>query len=537
MSDKDLAEKLIYAFPEKSATEELISFVAGEKGMLDFCSRLVAQQGVTEDIHEFLRKEAEKKRVSIQTVYQEIRKVTGAFNADSQELQQSFSLLHLPVGSSRADVKRAYRKLCTQYHPDSRSGDTSATDKFIELTRAYNTILAADESGPVTGERWRYKSRVESQQKQRSSPDKKKNLGVISGVVGVLMLIALAAPFFYQKTLIDTSAREIIPVDDEPPTPEAENSILAVQSESAALHTVSKSESKAIVKQPEKEEVPAAIDEEPEEYAQFDWQNDPEYAEGLPQWLLDRGKKHVVSKQKKIEKEESSVVNPVQTDTTFPEEEQHIPELGIDNVKTSHEYLEVKEQQKENFSAKTLQVAAAGEGEQEKEGNLNQQMHSQASSRGSEESKTRLLSAATQEFPGKNVKEPDLREQLDALLTTYTTAYESRELSRFFAMFVDDATENNVPIREMRQKYIELFRNTSSINFAVEEYSYSGNENPITVNGIFDAKIFYNSGKGYLLRGNIKLGVIRERDELKVASLDYVFSTIDEFQQVTHSKN
>jgi molecular chaperone DnaJ len=54
-----------------------------------------------------------------------------------------YEVLGVPRGASPADLKKAYRTLAQQYHPDKCPGDKSAEDKFKEAANAYQ-ILADD---------------------------------------------------------------------------------------------------------------------------------------------------------------------------------------------------------------------------------------------------------------------------------------------------------------------------------------------------------------------------------------------------------
>lgn len=44
-------------------------------------------------------------------------------------------ILSVPLGASIDDIKRAYRKMCMQYHPDRPGGGNS--DQFKKATAAY----------------------------------------------------------------------------------------------------------------------------------------------------------------------------------------------------------------------------------------------------------------------------------------------------------------------------------------------------------------------------------------------------------------
>jgi curved DNA-binding protein CbpA len=49
-------------------------------------------------------------------------------------------LLNLPLNATKADIKKAYRKLAFEYHPD-KNPSKDAQAKFIEITKAYEYLL------------------------------------------------------------------------------------------------------------------------------------------------------------------------------------------------------------------------------------------------------------------------------------------------------------------------------------------------------------------------------------------------------------
>ena len=55
-----------------------------------------------------------------------------------------YEVLGVQRGASAADLKKAYRNLAQQYHPDKCPGDKSAEEKFKEAANAYQ-ILSDDE--------------------------------------------------------------------------------------------------------------------------------------------------------------------------------------------------------------------------------------------------------------------------------------------------------------------------------------------------------------------------------------------------------
>ena len=52
-----------------------------------------------------------------------------------------YEVLGVPKKASPEEIKKAYRKLARQYHPDTNSGDAGAEERFKEIQEA-NSILS-----------------------------------------------------------------------------------------------------------------------------------------------------------------------------------------------------------------------------------------------------------------------------------------------------------------------------------------------------------------------------------------------------------
>lgn len=61
------------------------------------------------------------------------------------EIADCYYVLGLPRHASLEEVKSAYRKLVKRYHPDYNPGDRRATEQFIRIRQAYETLIAVIE--------------------------------------------------------------------------------------------------------------------------------------------------------------------------------------------------------------------------------------------------------------------------------------------------------------------------------------------------------------------------------------------------------
>ena len=60
------------------------------------------------------------------------------------EKRDYYEVLGLAKGASEDEIKKSYRKLAKQYHPDMNPGDKVAEGKFKEVNEAYDVLSDPD---------------------------------------------------------------------------------------------------------------------------------------------------------------------------------------------------------------------------------------------------------------------------------------------------------------------------------------------------------------------------------------------------------
>ncbi len=69
-------------------------------------------------------------------------------------LKDYYSLLELKPSASLAEIKKAYRRLALQYHPDKTNNDPYSAGRFTEIKEAYEVLTNPGKKEQYLQQRW-----------------------------------------------------------------------------------------------------------------------------------------------------------------------------------------------------------------------------------------------------------------------------------------------------------------------------------------------------------------------------------------------
>lgn len=62
---------------------------------------------------------------------------------------KDYETLEIKPGTSKADIRKAYRALAVKWHPDKNPNNPDAHAKFQEIQQAYDRLMSTDEEAAV----------------------------------------------------------------------------------------------------------------------------------------------------------------------------------------------------------------------------------------------------------------------------------------------------------------------------------------------------------------------------------------------------
>lgn len=474
VSPSRLAQQLVNAFAAVESTEGLIIFVAGADHMLEFCQELLelydrdSHAPLLQEVNSLCRAQA----ILPAILFAELRKVLLALNRFHDAGRDHYAVLGLPPGANRDDVKKAYRTLSKQYHPDRLGDQADQAQRFMEIAGAYHAIMtAAPGHQPPSQGRWR---RRRPHPPDRRSQHPRIFFFGIAAMVFVLIGASVYLAARYDSYMI-----------------------------SSQLRTGGGLTTRTIDAQEEPGETDADAPRPPEQHP------------------LSRNEDEVAAKDSRVELIKASpglqVADHQQTSSSL-----NTPVAFFEPV------LQDESCQGGTAPAPHLkpQKSAIARGAS------NPEPPQQESRPALEQNRTQPIRAT----PAKPPVSPEPSRQRPApdppplstgdgasLINQYRTFYTRRELPAFLTLFAEQATENGHPLSSMTDQYRSLFAHTRAIDLEIVNMNWKEQPDGLQATGSFSSSYTYTDGRIKKHRGEIIFRLVRENGRLKIGGLEYSF--------------
>ena len=85
-----------------------------------------------------------------------------------------YDLLEVPRTASQNDVRKSYRRLARQFHPDVNKGDKASEEKFKQINEAYGVLSDTDKRRKYDryGDNWEHADQIEENAARRQQNDR-----------------------------------------------------------------------------------------------------------------------------------------------------------------------------------------------------------------------------------------------------------------------------------------------------------------------------------------------------------------------------
>ena len=533
--DAENISRLLKQLSRDTSTENTIVFVADNGGMLASCKRILTLcRDGNGEIREWVQKECGKYGIQYGWFLQEAGQILQLFQSDDEQ-DDSYGILGLPSSASLADVKRAYRKLTVQYHPDTAgNAGRDTTEQFIRINKTYHTITTSqrqesvDATSAGTSHSWRY---GKTERVPGSRVSKKSIVWISVLILGAVLSCGLIAQIYSQKVMLSTlqhSGAAFVP-----PAKKSQNAPQAVAMTFAEKMKIAETKEKAeqaarqkeseadrakradSVEPPERKVVKTAIPAGQETTAVLPPQ---EAVPAIPS-LSE------VDSQKTKPAEKVKKANELHSVATSAEKA-----MG----KTMHEAGDTQKN-----TVQTTENTIAADLKKEDPAELRQPAVEHIARQYKQKSTVPTKDAAKQEIAVQPVvtppqvqetakedfrSEPDVQQRIDSFLSEYCRAYGEKNLTEFTRFFEPDATENGKPISELIDTYTNLFDSTQTIGLQISTLKWD--ESPkgqITLNGRFKIDLVYQNAEVVHGRGKIDFLLAADHGKLLVKKMRYSF--------------
>ncbi|MDO5674090.1 MAG: J domain-containing protein [bacterium] len=499
------------------------------------------------------------KRVDEVEFVEKINQLLTNYTSIPAQIRKQYQVLQLSPWASKDEIKRQYRKLAHQYHPDTSAGEGGGkTEQFVELSQAYHNLLERKENDfiiipPIyphetvsTGP----ENPVKNPAVQRV---RRKNMIWYLTACVFLFVLAVVSDKAYQNAVM---MRQLTPAHtvvqkkntDQPPEHSPASTLSENKSTTKKLDLV---ESTTLPLKPSDQDTDIPVANQPsaketDEVAIVNMQQSVDQNEATCKEKVQQAEVTTkisghdsiltVSNQEEIDDLRKGIApsvhvkvsdkSPVASISDFSEgvhnqadelksDAQQITQIKPTNYIAIKESRSVGEVSQNGATPKNHDAPARNEG-------------SAATIEGDIEKNTALQSA-TGANQDSYKKESFVDEQaVRSFVDRYVLGYNSRSLSAFKYFFASDARENGKLVVERWPSYVQLFNESETLMLDYKISRVEIQSAGAYVSGTFTLHRSYPDGRKLTGNGLMGIHVVSVDTSLLVKNLEYSFFTSDQ---------
>lgn len=501
MNEKKIIEDLIGKASRIASTEDLLLYVATTDGILEISKRLSSGDNVTVSLFEEV---CNDKRVSSVSLKAQLSEIVRSLTPDDKDIYRAYETLGIDSTASNREVKKAYRKLSKQFHPDYSKAEDAA-ERFLEIQKAYERIKHGTFAESNRQETHWVKSK-ENNRSCRSVIRKKYLAGII-----VLLIVLFVMSFWIAE----------------------KNRVRAMQDRITFLETEHQehkieSDSKDVPSQLDFEALPDQgdeIKEKEESIIKSDLNGngidiyklevvippDPELLASLEKPFEFRAAHHEGSALSGDNESERRVLEIDQEKKNEMEEKIRRLEAKIKDLEKAGKSAPIPVEESATSNAINDQKLAKEPAAKKDEVAISDDI---------------LVSGESEMEEVTNTSPPSENYlttlEVNKFLKDYARTYTTRNVAEHLAHFSKGALENDKLISTLESNYNKLFSQTSGIELEIRNMNWKRFEGRIIVNALFDAKYRYKIGYSKDYSGALEFHLKEDgMDGLKATRLDY----------------
>ncbi len=470
----------------------------------------------------------------------EIDSPGGMMENSAQDRSQYYKTLGLKEGAAPDEIKKAYRQLSLQYHPDRAANNTDeANEIFIEITKAYRILLGIEkpEKSPVLpAQQGQY---IKIKQGSWGNWRNRKKFGLWGGMALILFFIVISGSILgVRRNAMLKGLQQEPAMRTEKKVKPAQQSIqpqIGQQITSKEEPAEKKEKTPLSLKKEEKKEEVAVLAEKPQQQKKLN----EEAAAPAPPLLRQRPLQSEKDRNPPLPQplvvkktvDNSSKPTPDKvtgTFTFFPEEKEAPVFIPHKIAKTSlvQKVQIIKQQAERHPSLQTdkKQLAKSIPDQPKKPAPQQQATTKNIIKDVRKKAKVARIKEISpkKEQIAREIRAKDFNRELATFLADYINAYEQRDLTAFISFFTETATENGTPVTATVNSYKSFFNSISLLRMKINVISWKREaDNTIHVNGRYHLDATYTSSKIFSGAGQIFFTLRQENGKLLIQKLDY----------------